>query len=154
MQRIDITNQKRPAKNPQTSYLLLVLNVTRRRKKVFETEYCKVEYLKKQNAVYCRWKKRCNSQNYRAPFEFGLKLINEHHASMWITDTTNGFENEPDDTRWLFDAFIPKVIASSCESIAFIIQEDSPLEEEIEQQEAGLSQYFKVQKVNSLEEVH
>ena len=120
---------------------------------MFETEYCKVEYLKNQNAVFCQWKKFCNAENYRAPFEYGLKLINEHNASIWITDTTHGFENEAADTQWLFQTFIPKVIDSSCDTIVFIIQEDSPLKEEIEQHEAGLSDYFKVQKVSSLEAV-
>jgi len=120
---------------------------------VFETEYCKVKYLENQNAVFCQWKQFCNSENYRKPLEFGLKLINEHNASTWITDTTNGFESGPEDTLWLIETFMPKAIDSPCKSIAFIIEEDSPLKEEIEQQSAALSQYFKVQKVDSLEKI-
>ena len=120
---------------------------------MFETEFCKIEYIEKYNAIFCQWKKSCNFENYRAPFESGLKLINENNASMWVTDTTNGFENDPEDTQWLLETFIPKVIGSSCKTIAFIIKEGSPLKEEIEQQEKALSHYFKVQKANSLEEI-
>lgn len=118
-----------------------------------ETEYCKVEYLEKQNAIFCRWKKFCYAENYREPLEYGLKLITKYNASMWITDTTNGFESEPEDTRWLLETFIPKAIGTPCRSIAFIIKEDSPLKEEIEQQQAALSHYFNVQKADSLEKI-
>ena len=69
---------------------------------------------------------------------------------LWITDTTNGFESVPEDTQWLIESFMPKVIGSSCKTITFIIKEDSPLKEEIEQQEKALSQFFKVQKVDRL----
>ncbi len=117
---------------------------------MFETEFCKIQYLESHNAVFCQWQKFCNSDDYRSPLKFELKLINEKNATMWITDTTNGFENEPEDTLWLLENFIPKTINSSCETIVFIIQDDSPLKEEIEQQAKALSQYFKVKQLNSL----
>ena len=121
---------------------------------MLETDFCKIEYMEKYNAVFCRWKRFCRSTDYRAPLEYGLRLIRAQNASMWITDTTNGFENEPEDTQWLLETFIPKVIDSSCESIAFIIDEDSPLKDEIKQQRAALSQYFNVQEADSLEAIH
>jgi hypothetical protein len=120
---------------------------------MFETEFCKIAYLEDHNAVLCRWKKFCSFENYRTPLEYGLQLINEKEASMWITDTTNGFESVPEDTQWLIEAFMPKVIGSACRTITFIIQEESPLKEEIEQQEKALSRYFKVQKAEYLEEI-
>lgn len=120
---------------------------------MFESEYCKVEYLKNKNSIFCQWKKFANVENYRAPLEFGLKLINKHCASTWITDTSNGFENEPEDTQWLIETFMPKVIDSSCKNIVFVIQENSPLNEEIAQQSIALSQSFNVRTVSSLGEV-
>ncbi|WP_345970896.1 hypothetical protein WCX72_03380 [Sulfurimonas sp. HSL1-6] len=117
---------------------------------MFETAYCKVEYLENKNAVFCQWKQFCNAENYRKPLEFGLELINEHNASTWITDTTLGFESEPGDTLWLIETFMPKAIDSPCKKIAFIIDEDSPLQEEIERQLTALSQYFNVQKLESI----
>jgi len=120
---------------------------------MLETEFCKIEYLAGHNAIFCQWKKCCNAESYRGPLEYGLQLIHKHNASTWITDTTNGFESAPEDTQWLIETFIPKAIDSPCKRIAFIIKEDSPLQEEIELQGTALSQYFKVQKVDSLEKV-
>lgn len=118
---------------------------------MFESEFCKIEYLKKYNAVFCQWKKFCKADDYRTPFEFGLKLIEEKNATVWITDTKNGFENEPEDTKWLLEDFIPKAVKSSCETIIFIIQNNSPLKNEIDEQIKALSLYFDVKQVESLD---
>lgn len=120
---------------------------------VFETQFCKIEYLENYNAVFCQWKKFCKSDDYRKPFEFGLKLINEKAATTWITDTTNGFENESEDTQWLLENFIPKTIDSSCDTIVFIIQKDSPLKHEIDEQTKALSKYFNVKQIEKLEDL-
>ncbi|MBN2722229.1 MAG: hypothetical protein JXQ77_05370 [Campylobacterales bacterium] len=120
---------------------------------MFETEFCKVEYLEKYSAVFCQWKKFCKSDDYRNPFEFGLKLIFDQNATAWITDTTNGFENEPEDTQWLLENFIPKTINSSCDTIIFIIKNNSPLKNEIDEQTKALSQYFNVKRIESLDEI-
>jgi len=120
---------------------------------MYETEFCKVEYLGARNAVLCRWKKRCSAEDYRSPLEFGLNLIREHQASLWITDTTHGFESAAEDTQWLLETFIPDAVGTSCDAVAFIIAEGSPLQEEIAQQSAALSHHFRVQTVRRLDEV-
>jgi hypothetical protein len=76
----------------------------------FETEFCKVTYLEKQNAVLCEWQQFCQGKDYRQPLEFGLNLLLRTGATTWITDTTNGFENEIEDTQWLLEEFLPKVL--------------------------------------------
>lgn len=119
---------------------------------MYETKFCKVEYLQKHNAIFCQWKQFCKGDNYRQPFEYGLKLINENNATMWITDTTNGFENESEDTAWLLESFMPKIIESSCDTIVFIIQRDSPLKDEIDGQTKALSEYFSVRQIENLED--
>ena len=118
---------------------------------MFETEFCKIEYIKKYNAVFCQWKKFCQYDDYRQPLEFGLTLINENNTKIWITDTTNGFESNPEDTKWLLESFIPKTINSSCDTIIFIIKDNSPLKNEIDEQSKALSQYFNVRQVESLD---
>ncbi|WOE68851.1 transglutaminase family protein [Hydrogenimonas thermophila] len=118
---------------------------------MFESKFCKVEYLEKYNAVFCHWKKFCKADDYRIPFEFGLKLIKNKNATAWITDTTNGFENEPEDRKWLLDNFIPKTIDSSCSTIIFIIKNNSPLKNEIDEQTKALSQFFSVKQVENLD---
>lgn len=95
--------------------------------------------------------KFCKADDYRNPFVYGLKLIDEKNATVWITDTTNGFENENEDTVWLLESFMPKIIESSCDTIVFIIKEDSPLKDEINGQTKVLSEYFNVKQIEKLE---
>lgn len=121
---------------------------------MFETDFCKIEYLEKYNAVFCQWKKFCKLDNYRNPLEFGLKLIKDKNATVWITDTTNGFESELEDTQWLLENFIPKTIDSSCDTIIFIIKNNSPLKNEIDGQIKALSQFFNVKQIESLDKIN
>jgi hypothetical protein len=121
--------------------------------KMFETQFCKVEYLQDMDAVLCSWKKYCNFDDYREPLTYGLKLINENNATTWITDTTNGFESTPEDNQWLATEFSPKAINSSCKTIVFIITNDSPLKNEIEVHSQLLKQFFEVKSVEQLADV-
>lgn len=117
---------------------------------MFESDFCNVTYTIDQNAILCRWKKFCSGDDYREPLKYGLELIFKHNASTWITDTTNGFESEADDTRWLVEDFLPQTIGSSIKNIVFIMRDDSPLRDEIEGQAAALKEYFDVEIVKSL----
>ena len=46
--------------------------------------------------------------------------IEKHKIGTWITDTTNGFESEEADTKWLLEEFVPSMISSSIEKILII----------------------------------
>lgn len=120
---------------------------------MYKTKFCKVNYLENQNAILCEWLQFCKGNDYRKPLEFGLRLLLETNATTWITDTTNGFENESEDTEWLLENFMPKVIESSCDTIVFIIKKDSPLKDEIDTQTKALSQYFSVKQIEKLEDL-
>ena len=111
------------------------------------TKYCNIEYLNERNAVFCQWKQFCKLDDYRQPFKYGLKLINEHKATVWITDTTYGFENIEEDTQWLMEVYMPKLINSSLKKIVFIIEKDSHLKKEIDEQTKALSEYFIVKQI-------
>jgi hypothetical protein len=118
---------------------------------MYNTPYCKVEYLQEKNAILCQWKQFCKGDDYRNPFRYGAKLIEKYHPNIWITDTTHGFENETEDTLWLLDEFVPKMIESSIEKIIFVIKSDSPLMAEIIGQVEPLSKYFEVKLVENME---
>jgi len=119
---------------------------------MYETKYCKVEYLKEKNAIFCEWKQFSKGDNYRNPLRYGAELIAEHKPTTWITDTTNGFESEDADTKWLLNEFMPKMIESSIEKIIFIIKNDSPLMDEILGQKEPLGEFFEVVLVEGLDE--
>ncbi len=110
-----------------TRYFFKKVAKNLREKKMFESSFCKVSYLEKQSAILCKWKKFCKNQDYQNPLEYGLELLNQYSATTWITDTTNGFENDEADSKWLIEEFIPKTIDSTCKNIIFIMRDDSPL---------------------------
>jgi len=121
--------------------------------KEYKSEYCEVSYLKAKDAIFCKWLKKCNAKEYKEPLKYGLELLKIFNATTWITDTINGFENEREDSEWLRKEFIPKTIASNCKRVVFIIDENSPLKEEIDEQSKVLSKYFEVLRVKKLKEV-
>jgi len=118
---------------------------------MYKSDFCKIDFLEKYNAIYCQWKNYCKFDEYRKPLEYGLKLINEKKATVWITDTSNGFESTDEDTSWLIDEFIPKTINSTCDTIVFIIKNNSPLKDEINNQAKALAQYFRVIQIDNIE---
>ena len=120
---------------------------------MFETQFCKIEYLQDIDAVLCSWKKYCSLDDYREPLKYGLKLIHENNSTIWITDTTNGFESAQEDNQWLATEFSPQAINSTCKKIIFIIKKDNPLKNEIELQAQLLKQFFEVKLVERLEDI-
>ncbi len=119
---------------------------------MYNTKCCKVKYLHDKNAIFCQWKQFCKGDDYRNPFIYGAECIEKYQPTIWITDTTNGFENEEADTEWLLGVFMPRMIESSIEKIVFIIQSDSPLMNEILGQKEALKEFFEVELLEKLEE--
>jgi hypothetical protein len=120
---------------------------------MYESKFCKVEYLQDINAVLCTWKEYCKFNDYREPLQYGLKLINENNATIWITDTTNGFQSTSEDNQWLATEFSPQAISSTCKKVVFIIKYGSPLKQEIELHSQLLKQFFEVELVETLAKV-
>jgi len=118
---------------------------------MYNTRYCKVLYVEKRNAIFCQWKQFCSGDDYRLALQHGASLVHEKQPSLWITDTTDGFQNEVADTEWLLEKFTPQLIKSSVKKLVFIIKEDSPLYSEIEKQVDFLEQFFEVALVERLE---
>jgi len=82
-----------------------------------------------------------------------MQEIEKHNITTWIIDTTHGFKNEEADTKWLLEVLVPSMINSSIKKVVFIIANDSPLMDEIKEQEVALKKYFKVDLVESLDAV-
>ena len=117
---------------------------------IYNTPYCQHQHLKEQNAILCQWKQFCKGDDYREPLKFATQEIEKHQITTWIIDTSNGFESEEADTKWLLEEFVPSMISSSIEKVVFIIADDSPLMDEIKAQEVALSEFFDVELVENL----
>ncbi|BDU50700.1 hypothetical protein [Haliovirga abyssi] len=120
---------------------------------MFNSKYCEVDLLEKEKAVYCKWKKFCEYDNYRKPLIYGLKLIQNNNLKNWITYANDGFENNPDDTEWLLNEFSPKIKDSTCKNIFFIVEPNNKLIEEVINQKRALSKNFNVEICNNINEV-
>ena len=117
---------------------------------MYNSNYCKVQHLKAQNAILFEWKQFCKGDEYRKPLLYAKDEIAKHNITTWITDTTHGFESDEADTQWLLNEFMPMMIESSIGKIIFVIASDSLLMEEIRGQEVALREYFEVELVEKL----
>ena len=117
---------------------------------MYNTKYCKITHLKEEDIILCQWKQFCKGDDYRDPLRYAQEEIKKHNISTWITDTTNGFESEEADTKWLLEEFIAQMIESSIETIIFIMKKDSVLKDEIEGQVQALSEFFEVRIVEQV----
>lgn len=69
-----------------------------------------------------------------------------------MADTRTGFENIPEDKKWVTDYFIPKAVGYGCRCIFFIIDKNNSLKEELEGQEADSENIIQFRYIYGLEE--
>ena len=69
---------------------------------------CDVFYVADKNVVLVHWKKYCELEQYREPLMKALQVINAHRGCNYVADTRDGFEDNPIDTKWVAEYFMPK----------------------------------------------
>ena len=119
----------------------------------YKSQFCEVNYNHELNVVFVRWKKFCKGNNYREPLLFAIEIMRKYDNCNYVADTREGFENEEEDTAWVFYEFAPKAFAVGCKYIFFIISPDNNLKEELEGQSVELKKFFKVIACYNLAEV-
>lgn len=120
---------------------------------MYSSEYSDVSYLEDLNVAYVTWKKFCCRDDYRKPLLCALDIMRNHHNCHYAADTRNGFENEAEDTQWLFDFFLPQTALTTCRAFFFIIDKDNNLKDELEGQAAELKKFFDVHYCFGLDEI-
>ncbi|MBQ8194334.1 MAG: hypothetical protein IJZ47_03130 [Oscillospiraceae bacterium] len=70
-----------------------------------------------------------------------------------MADTRNGFENIPEDTRWVAEYFMPTAAEHGCGCIWFIIDESNSLKEELEGQQADSENIIGFRYIYSLDDI-
>ena len=119
---------------------------------MYSSEYCDVKYEENYNVVFVKWKKFCSYGDYRNPLEYALEIIKKYQCN-YVADTRNGFENIPEDTKWVADYFMPHAAMNGCKCIYFIIDKNNSLKEELEGQESDSSDLMQFKYIYKLEEV-
>jgi len=119
---------------------------------MYRSEYCDVSYEEKYNVVLVVWKKFCCMEDYRQPLEYALEIIRQHRCD-YAADTRSGFENIPEDTRWVADYFMPKAVENGCTTIFFLIDRENSLKEELEGQCSDSQDIIAFRYIYSLDEI-
>ena len=122
-------------------------------KEVYLSEYSDVFYVEDKNVVLVHWKKYCELEQYRKPLECSLKVIKENQGCNYVADTRDGFEDNPLDTKWVADYFMPKAKEYGCRIIYFIIDSNNSLKEELEGQENDSSALLEFRYIFDIAEV-
>ena len=117
------------------------------------SEFCDVFYVEEKNVVLVQWKKYCELEEYRKPLECALKVISEHPSCNYVADTRNGFEDNPLDTKWVAEYFMPKAKEYGCKIIYFIIDKSNSLKEELEGQEKESSNLLEFRYIYEIDDV-
>ncbi len=118
----------------------------------FDSEYCNVKYIKKDNVVLLEWKKYCHHDDYRKPTVFAVDLLRKYSGSNFICDARNGFEDHKDDVEWGFKIYLPSMAETGCKTVVFILNDKNQIEEEMDMWTKEFKKYFTVKKVLSYKE--
>lgn len=119
---------------------------------MLKSEFCEVSYLKKENIILLKWEKFCQGKDYRAPLYYVLELLQKNKNSNFICDARNGFEDNKEDVKWVFDEFIPKISDTDCKKVVFVTNVVNNIQGEIDMFTNEFMKYFEVKIVISLED--
>lgn len=119
---------------------------------MYNSEFCEVSYNSKYNVVFVKWKKFCKIDEYRGPLLYALEIIKEYNCN-YVADTRNGFEDNPEDTIWIKNHFIPKAVEYGCKTIYFIIDKDNSLANELKGQEEDSKDKIKFEYIYNLADI-
>lgn len=120
--------------------------------RLYESAFCDVSYLETKNLVFVEWKKYCELDEYRKPLLAALQVIKDHRCD-YVADTRNGFEDNPEDTKWVADYFMPTASEYGCRTIYFIIDEANSLKDELEGQANDSADVIDFRYVFSMDEI-
>ncbi len=120
---------------------------------MYNSEFCEVSYNEEYNIAFVKWKKFCSFEDYRKPLLYALEIIKSHDKCCYAADTRSGFENHPDDTKWVAEYFIPEAVKAGCGYIYFIIDKENSLKEELEGQEQDSSDKIEFRYIYDLREI-
>ena len=120
---------------------------------VYLSEFSDVFYVNEKNVVLVHWKKYCELERYREPLMKALEVIRDHEGCEYVADTREGFEDNPLDTKWVAEYFMPKAKEYGCSTIYFIIDKGNSLKEELEGQEKDSSSILEFRYIYGIDEI-
>lgn len=118
----------------------------------FESDFCHVQYLKKDHVVLLRWKSACHHDDYRQPTSYALERLQEHEGSSFVIDARDSFEDHKDDVDWAFTELLPAMSKTECKNVIFIMNPVNLIEDEMDMWTREFSKYFTCRRVSTYAE--
>ena len=118
----------------------------------FDSQFCKVTYIARDNIVLLTWKKICCFEDYRKPTLYALEELRKHDGCNFVIDARNGFEDEKEDIVWGFSTLLPAMAETSCSKVVFIMDKINEIQDEMNMWTKEFMKYFSVKTVASYEE--
>ena len=118
----------------------------------FDSEFCNVRYMERDNVVLLSWKKFARIDDYRKPALFALDLLRQYPNSSLVVDARHGFEDDKEDVEWGFSELLPAMAETTCKYIVFIMQKVTDIEEEMDMWTKEFSKYFIVIKAENYDQ--
>ena len=119
---------------------------------MFDSEFCNIKYISQDKAVLLTWKKFCCGDNYRNPLKFALEILQSNPGTDFVVDARNGFEDEAADVEWGFSVFIPELAKTGCQTVVFIMDTVTGIEEEMDMWTKEFKKYCTVLRAVSYED--
>lgn len=117
----------------------------------YDSAFCNVKYVEKDNIVLLTWKKFAQFDEYRKPVTFALELLKEKSDSNLIVDARNGFEDDTEDAEWVKQVFLPELAGTQCNIVCFLMPEVNEIEEEMDMWTQEFGKYFAVVKATDFD---
>ena len=119
---------------------------------MFDSEFCNIEYIGKDKVILLTWKKFCCGDNYRNPLGFALETLRSNLCTNFVVDARNGFEDDAADVEWGFAVFIPELAKTACQTVVFIMDTVTGIEEEMDMWTKEFTKYCTVLRAVSYED--
>lgn len=116
-------------------------------------EICKINYNEKLKAVIMKWDRMSFGEDYRELMIEAKNISERKLNSNIIIDLTEGFENEVEDTEWVFKEFINTISDVNAKGVFFVLNERNPLKEEINNGTNKWTKHSKIYYTPSVEKI-
>lgn len=122
-------------------------------KKMSNNEGYLINYKDDLNAVLIKWKEISFGHDYRNIFSDAKEMLNNKNYSKLILDLTEGFDNELEDTEWVYKEFINSMKESSVHGVYLLINKGNSLKNEVTKEHTKWAKHFNVLTCYELSEV-
>lgn len=112
----------------------------------FDSDFCKVQRIAEDGVVLLTWKKYAHHDDYREPTLFALELLRTSGDNIFVIDARDRFEDHEDDIVWAFNALLPAMATTDLRHVAFIMNDASEIEGEMDLWTREFRKYFTVDR--------